>query len=163
MRGFQAAVACLICACSCFAAISSGLCDPYYVAIKKAKTQSYVGPGKNYKVACVYTIAGTPVIVTAKYDHWRKVRDATGYESWIHKSQLSTKRFVITISEAPAPLLKSSNDSSSVIAYVKKNVVMKLTIVRGNWCKVEMSYNGMGYSGWISKNNVFGVFDNETR
>jgi SH3-like domain-containing protein len=152
-----------MCVDGCFAAISSGVCDPYYATIKEAKTPSYVGPGKNYKIACMYTIARTPVIVTAKYDHWRRIRDAAGYVSWIHRSQLSIKRFVMAVSEEVAPLLENSNDSSKVVAYVKKNVVMRLVIVRGNWCKVEMSYNGIGYNGWISKSNVFGVFDNETR
>jgi SH3-like domain-containing protein len=151
-----------LCINGCFAAISSGICDPYYATIKNEQTPSYVGPGKNYKVACVYTIAWTPVIVIAKYDHWRKIRDASGYESWIHKSQLSTKRFVITISDEAMPIFDNFNDSSRVIAYVKKNVVMKLVTVRGNWCKIEVQYDGVKYSGWINKCGVFGIFDNET-
>jgi SH3-like domain-containing protein len=108
-------------------------------------------------------MAGTPVVVIAKYDHWRKIRDASGYESWIHKSHLSTKRFVMTVGDEAAPIFENFNDSSRIVAYAKKNVVMKLVTIRGNWCKVETQYDGIKYSGWISKCSVFGVFDNETR
>jgi SH3-like domain-containing protein len=144
-------------------AISSKFCDPYCATIKQSRTPIYVGPGKNYKILCLYTVSKVPVIVFAKYDHWRKIKDPEGTLGWIHKSKLSPQRFVMMINKNTVNLFKSSNSSSRVIAHIKKNVVMKLLSIRGNWCKVETSYNGAKYIGWINKKNIFGVFDNETQ
>ena len=141
--------------------IKSGLCSPYFASIKSNRVNAHVGPGKNYKVTCEYVAPGVPVIITAKYDHWRRVKDPDGVECWIHKSMLSPKRFVISISQTPIPLMKKTNDNSKIIAQIKKNVIMKLLSVRGNWCEVETIYKERKYKGWIKKNSVFGVSNNE--
>ena len=142
--------------------IKSGRCEPYYASIKSNRVNSHRGPGKEYKISYEYIQKGTPVMVIAKYDHWRKVKDPLGDESWIHKSMLSPKRFVIVMSENPAELRKKSNETSEILAYVKKNVVLELVTVRGNWCNVAFRGNAGRYSGWIKKSDVFGVFKNET-
>ena len=147
---------------SCNAEINSGICQHYYASIKANKANSHVGPGKDYKISCEYIVRGVPVVIIAKYDHWRKIQDPTGAVSWIHKSLLSPKRFVITIGDGVCQIRENSNDSANVIADVKKNVVMNLLSVRGNWCKVETTYLGKKYIGWIKKTSVFGVFNNET-
>lgn len=142
--------------------VKSGRCDPYYVSIKSNRVNSHRGPGKEYKISYEYIQKGTPVMVIAKYDHWRKVRDPIGDESWIHKSMLSSKRFVIVISEKPTKLMQKSNETSPTVAFVKKNVVLELISVRGNWCNVVFCGDTKKYSGWINKSAVFGVFESET-
>ena len=142
--------------------IKSGRCEPYYASIKSNRVNSHRGPGKEYKISYEYIQKGTPVMVIAKYDHWRKVKDPVGDESWIHKSMLSPKRFVIVMSTNPTELRQKSNETSKIIAYVKKNVVLELATVRGNWCNVIFRGNTGKYSGWIKKSDVFGVFENET-
>ena len=144
------------------ACIKSYRCEPYYASIKSNRVNSHRGPGKEYKISYEYIQKGTPVMVIAKYDHWRKVKDPLGDESWIHKSMLSPKRFVIVTSENATKLMQKSNESSDIVAYVKKNVVLELISVRGNWCNVVFRSNTENYSGWISKSSVFGVFKNET-
>lgn len=142
--------------------IKSGLCDPYYASIKSSRVNSHRGPGNEYKISYEYIQRGTPVMVIAKYDHWRKVKDPLGDESWIHKSMLSSKRFVMVMSEKPTKLVQKSNEASDIVAYVSKNVVLELISVRGNWCNVIFRGNAEKYSGWINKSDVFGVFENET-
>jgi SH3-like domain-containing protein len=143
------------------ASIKSCVCDPYYASIKSNKANSHFGPGQEYKIRFVYIQKGTPVMIVAKYDCWRKIKDAGGFESWIHKSLLSTKRFVITISDEPSKLISNLNDSSTLVAVVEKGVIMELLSMRGKWCRVRLADNG-NYNGWIMKKNVFGAFDNES-
>lgn len=146
-----------------FAFIKSGICDPYYASIKSNKVNSHKGPGKEYKISFEYVQKGMPVMIIAKYDHWRKIRDPFGSESWIHKSLLSPKRFLITTNNEPSKLMNESNDNSNLIALIKKNVIMELVAARGKWCNVKID-NGRGkYRGWIKKSDVFGTFDNEIR
>ena len=142
--------------------IKSGLCEPYYASIKSNKVNSHRGPGREYKISYEYIQRGTPVIVIAKYDHWRKVKDPIGDESWIHKSMLSSKRFVIVMNDGLTKLMSKSNETSQIVAYVKKNVVFELISVRGNWCNVVCRNGNWKYSGWIKKTDVFGTFENET-
>ncbi len=146
----------------CKADIKSGYCKPYYASIKSNRVNSHIGPGKDYRVVCTYIQAGTPVLITAKYDHWRKIKDPAGDECWIHKSLLSPKRHVIIKAKDVVPLTADTRESSKSIAFIKTNVVLELVTVRGNWCKVSVKYLNKKYSGWIKKNTVFGVFDNET-
>lgn len=146
-----------------FAFIKSGTCDPYYASIRSNKANSHRGPGTEYKISFEYIQKGTPVMIIAKYDHWRKIKDPFGSESWIHKSLLSQKRFVITVSNTPTKLMEESNDNSNLIAFVKKNVIMELVAARGNWCNVKIYNGGEKFRGWIKKSEVFGVFENEIR
>ena len=152
----------LLCLSDLNAYIKSGRCQPYYASIKSNRVNSHKGPGKEYKISFEYIQKGTPVMIIAKYDHWRKIKDPIGDESWIHKSMLSTKRFVIVMSEKPAKLMNKTNEASEIVAFVKKNVVLELMSVRGNWCNVVFRGNTGKYSGWIKKSDVFGVFENET-
>jgi SH3-like domain-containing protein len=146
------------------ARIVSGVCPPYYASIKYSKANSHKGPGTQYKVACAYVYPGIPVVITAKYDNWRRIKDPDGDESWIHKSKLSSKRSVIVICENGVALMDGRGERASIIAHVKKNVVMSLLSVRGNWCKVEVQNgdNGKRYIGWVENGKVFGVYDNES-
>jgi SH3-like domain-containing protein len=137
------------------------VCSPYYASIKANKVNAHVGPGKNYKIAREYIALGTPVVITAKYDHWRRIKDPEGEVYWVHKNMLSPKRFVISISKNLSILREDSNDNSRIIAKIKKNVIMKLISARGNWCKVGINYKNRKYDGWIRKDSIFGVFDNE--
>jgi len=147
---------------TCNSAINSGLCEHYYASIKSSKANAYKGPGKNYKISWEYVVRGIPVVIIAKYDHWRLIQDPSGDKVWIHKSLLSTKRSVITVKDSPSQLRENSSDTAKIIADIKKNVVMSLLSVRGNWCKIETLYRGKKYIGWIKKESVFGVSNNET-
>jgi SH3-like domain-containing protein len=140
-----------------------GQCSPHYVSIKQDRVNSHKGPGVQYKRAFAYIVSGTPVMVTAKYDNWRRIKDPEGCVSWVHKSQLSSRRSVIVTYDDGAKLLDSCSTRASVIAHVKKNVVMMLLSTRGNLCKVEVrnKSDGKKYVGWIENDKVFGVDGNE--
>lgn len=140
--------------------IKSGACEPYYASIKSNEANSHRGPGKEYKISYKYIQKGTPVMIIAKYDHWRKIKDSDGDESWIHKNMLSSKRFVI-VTNSTARLMDQTNNASKITAYIKKNVILELIAVRGKWCNVSFRGNIGKFSGWIKKSDVFGVFENE--
>lgn len=138
------------------AVLSSGLCEPYYVSIKSV-VNAHVGPGKNYKISWKYVVKGLPVVVVAKYDHWRMILDPQGDKTWIHKNFLSRKRYVICAQNSPAQLVNNVFGNPVVVAIVKKNVVMALLDVREGFCFVEVIYAGKKYRGWIKKSSVFGA------
>jgi SH3-like domain-containing protein len=131
------------------------------MSIKGDNVNARVGPGGNYKVRCIYVVCGLPVVVVAKYDTWYKIVDPDGDECWIHKSMLSPRRRVVVANVDATRIHERSNDSTCVIAYARKNVVMELVRIRGNWCEVSVAYNGSKVHGWVNRATVFGVADNE--
>ena len=153
-------VSCLQMSLNCQAKISSGLCTPYFVSLKVSTANLRVGPGRYYKIVLKYVNKGLPVLITAKCDHWRRITDPDGTSGWLHKSQLSTKRYVI-ITKNNVPLMSSTRDSAKVLATINKNVVMELKEIRGIWCKVHCRYNSKNFSGWVKKSDTFGTFDEE--
>lgn len=142
------------------AKISSGICKPYFVSIKRSPINLHVGPGKNYKVISTYVIKNVPVLVSAKYDHWRRITDPEGTQGWLHKNQLSVKRYVITVTDN-VKLMSGTNDNAKLIVMISKNVTLKLNEIRGNWCFISCQSGSKKFKGWVEKTNVFGVFKEE--
>jgi SH3-like domain-containing protein len=140
--------------------IESGICDPYFVSIKASEANLHVGPGKEYKTSLKYIVSKIPIMVIAKYDHWRKIQDIDGTTGWIHKSLLSNERYVMVNSDT-CILYANSSTNSKRIAYIKKNVPAKLLDIKDKWCKIKLNHNNSNYIGWTQKNLVFGVFKNE--
>lgn len=143
------------------ATIQSGTCKPYFASIKVSELNLHVGPGKHYKIICKYVTKCLPVLVTAKYDHWRRIKDPEGTVGWVHKSQLSNKRYVIVLKQCN--LVEDSNESAKLVAKIKKNVIMQLHGNRGNWCKVSVKFKKHNLKGWVSKSSIFGVFTDENQ
>jgi SH3-like domain-containing protein len=142
--------------------IESGVCQPYFVSLKSKETNLHVGPGPEYGILVKYVLKSLPVLIVAKYDHWRKIRDVDGVEGWIHKSLLSNERYVLV--NVPATYLCAEPSvGSSRAAMLKQNVTMKLLAINGAWCNAKTKYRGHTYIGWLPLNAVFGILDSEMR
>jgi SH3-like domain-containing protein len=109
-----------------------------------------------YKILVKYIVKGIPVLITAKYDHWRKIRDIDGTEGWIHKNFLSKERYVM-VKNSQAIMYRSPNIKSEHIASLKKNVIVRLISVKEKWCNVVLKYKDNIYTGWILNDFVFGA------
>jgi SH3-like domain-containing protein len=77
----------------------SGLPIPRFISISKKNANLRIGPGTRYPVDWIYRRRGVPVLVTAEFEHWRKVVDADGAEGWLHKSLLSGRRTAVVTNE----------------------------------------------------------------
>jgi SH3-like domain-containing protein len=136
------------------------LCAPFFVSIKAKEANLHVGPGQKYKVLFKYVVRWIPIVVLAKYDHWRKVKDIDGTEGWIHKNLLSTTRYVMV--NVPFAKLYSPQAVSPVpVASLKKHVILKLDAIEDDWCLVSTTYRGQKYSGHVEKKHLFGVLKSE--
>ncbi len=142
------------------AKISSGLCKPYFASIKRSPINLHIGPGRNYKIVSKYIMRNVPVLIDAKYDHWRRITDPEGTQGWLHKNQLSVKRYVITIKNN-VKLLSGTNEKAKLVVIISKNVTMKLNEIRGNWCYISCQSGNKKFKGWVKKTDVFGVFKEE--
>lgn len=131
----------------------SGFPVPRYVSLKVGKVNGRTGPSRQHPIAWQYRRKGLPLVVVAETEMWRKVRDVTGDESWIHKPALSGVRRVLILEEAT--LHSKPKDTARITALVDRNALLELMECNdADWCKVA-SANGL--KGWTQRYKLWGA------
>ena len=134
----------------------SGLPIPRFISISKKNANLRIGPGKRYPVDWIYRRRGVPVLVTAEFEHWRKVVDADGAEGWLHKTLLSGRRTAIVTVEVVNFHL-AGNTKAPIVFRAESGVIGALETCVDHWCKMKVRER----SGWIERHRIFGVLPGE--
>jgi len=138
----------------------SGLPLPRFVSLKTSKVNVRRGPSRQHPIAWAFTRKGVPVEVISESENWRLVRDAEGSEGWIYQGLLSGERSVVIApwdGEALHDIRKKPGTDSTVVARFEAGVIAEVRSCTGSWCRIESA----GYEGWISQNEVWGVYPDE--
>ena len=131
----------------------SGFPVPRYVSLKVGKVNGRTGPSRQHPIAWQYRRKGLPLVVVAETEMWRKVRDVTGDESWIHKPALSGIRRVIVLEEAT--LHSKAKDAARIMAILERNALLELEECNeADWCKVK---SADGLKGWTQRYKLWGA------
>lgn len=131
---------------------------PRYASLDRDKVFLREGPSYEHRILWVYRHKGLPVKIIAQFDVWRRVQDWQGSVGWIHSSMLSDVRTVMVTSRKPAPLRKSDDPSSKILALAQPGVIAKLEACRASACEVAAD----GIDGWLAKKNIWGVNTSES-
>jgi SH3-like domain-containing protein len=126
---------------------------PRFASLSSDKVFLRQGPGYDYRILWVYHRKGLPVIITAQYDVWRKVRFSDGTVGWVHVAMLSSHRTVLVTGGRDAPLRESSASGASVVALAAPGVIAQLRRCKAEVCDVSVD----GHSGWINKTRIWGA------
>jgi SH3-like domain-containing protein len=103
------------------------------------------------------------VEVIAEHEQWRRIRDSESTDGWVYHGRLSNRRTVIVRAgkggkEAQEQrLYKDENENSGVVAKLQPGVIANIERCTKDWCKVGVE----GYSGFIRKDAVWGVYADE--
>lgn len=135
----------------------TGLPLPRFASLRAAKVNLRAGPGVRYPVEWVYQRRGLPVMITAEFDAWRKVRDWRGTVGWIHRSMLTGKRTVIATGREVVLRRKPSADSPAV-ARAEAGVIARVLVCKADWCRIQAG----GISGWGRRAALWGTLPEET-
>ena len=131
----------------------SGFPVPRYVSLKVGKVNGRTGPSRQHPIAWQYRRKGLPLVVVAETEMWRKVRDVTGDESWIHKPALSGVRRVLVLEDAT--LHSKAKDDKRITAIVERNALLELEECNeDDWCKVRSTE---GLKGWTQRYKLWGA------
>ena len=134
----------------------SGLAIPRFVSLAADNVHLRAGPGVRYPITWVYKRLGTPLMVMAEYEYWRKVRDAEGTEGWMHRSLLSSRRTAVLRGEISN--LHALPDSKAPITLrAEPGVIGKLLECDKSWCQMELNNT----KAWIPRTAIFGPLDIE--
>lgn len=129
---------------------------PRFVSIKSNEVNARIGPTIKSPIEWVFIRKGEPVEIVAEYEQWRQIRDIYGEGGWVHSSVLSGKRSVIILGKEVLALTKSpSNDK--IVAKVSGNVRCLLKKCKEQYCQISCQ----GYTGWLAKSLLWGVYDTE--
>lgn len=134
----------------------SGLPIPRFVSLAADKVNLRSGPGVRYPVAWVFERRSLPVLVTAEFDYWRKVRDQDGAEGWVHKSLLSGRRYAQIVGQERALRREPRNDAP-VVLRAEPGVLGRLLACQEAWCRLEIAE----VAGWLPRQQIFGVLPAE--
>lgn len=125
---------------------------PRYVTLKKAEVNARRGPGLTHRIDWVFTRAGMPLRITAEYEHWRRVEDATGEGGWVQYAMLSGARSVLVATDM-AEFRGRADRASEVAFQAERGVIGRLLECSTDWCRVTVD----GNKGWVMKADLWGV------
>lgn len=125
---------------------------PRFVSLKASEGNVRRGPSLTHRIDWVFKQRNMPLMITAEYEHWRRVSDHDGAGGWVHYSLLSGKRTVL-VEEDMLGLRTRPDDKAPIRAQLEAGVVADLGKCIADWCQLEAD----GYQGWARKTAVWGV------
>jgi SH3-like domain-containing protein len=131
---------------------------PRYVSLKVKEANARRGPSLSHKIDWIYKRQNMPLEIYAEYENWRRVRDFEGLGGWVHYTLLSGSRYVLVKNELLEMRLLPSIDAQ-VIAKVPQHNIAALDKCNKDWCRIIDD----GYKGWVPKNGIWGVYENELK
>jgi SH3-like domain-containing protein len=134
----------------------SGLKLPRFVSLHADEVNVRAGPGVRYPVKWVFVRRRLPVEITAEFETWRKIRDSSGAEGWVHRAMLSGRRSIVVV-DKQTTMRRLPKTDSPAIARLNPGIVAQIERCDPVWCSVETQ----GYDGWIRRDDVWGLYKNE--
>lgn len=135
----------------------TGLKLPRFVSLRADEVNVRAGPGVRYPVKWVFVRRHLPVEITAEFETWRKVRDSSGAEGWVHRAMLISRRNVVVV-DKQTTLRRRPKDDSPAIARLNPGMVARVEECSAIWCNVTIQ----GYDGWLRRAGVWGLYPNES-
>ena len=122
----------------------------YFLMLKNNKVNVRFGPSLKSPIKYIYNKVNLPVKVIDKKENFRRITDHKKNSGWIHISQLKKSKSLVITSQKI--LFKKPTKYSKPIAKIEKGRLLIVKKCSDNWCIVKTEK----FSGWISKNNIWG-------
>ena len=133
----------------------SGKQVPRFETLRYAAVNGRTGPSRAHPVVWRYERKGLPVLIIKESEDWRRVRDPSGDEVWIHARMLEAGAGAIT--ETAVTLRVAPEQDSEEVARVEAGVLAKLGDCEAQWCEIQTG----GYSGWAPRKSLWGAETSE--
>lgn len=133
---------------------------PRFASLKSDKVNVRIGPTREHDVAVTYHKAGLPVEITAQHQNWLRIRDWEGTEGWVQQSLLTSLKRQVMIAPGRMPLVPLYK-SDSLTGNVVVDLEPRVTAIAKSCTKKACLIEGVGFTGWIDQNRLWGVYPNE--
>jgi SH3-like domain-containing protein len=126
---------------------------PHYMSLRADQADMREGPSFAHKVLWVYRHRGTPFLVTASFDIWRRVEAADGAVGWMSVAMLSDSRTVLVTGTGRAQLHAGADSESKVTGLAEPGAILGLKACVQDACRVA----AQGIAGWVVKTRLWGI------
>ena len=124
-----------------------------FLMLKNNKVNVRYGPSFDYPIKYIYKKIQLPVQLIDKKENFRRIIDHKKNGGWIHWTQLTKSKSLITTSKKI--LFKNPTKYSKPLAMLDTGRLLLVQKCEENWCNVKTDQ----FSGWVDKNNVWGNID----
>jgi len=121
-----------------------------FLMLKNNKVNVRYGPSFDYPIKYIYKKKQLPVQLIDKKENFRRIIDHKQNSGWIHWTQLTKSKSLITTSRKI--LFKNPTKYSKPLAKLDTGRLLLIEKCEKNWCNVKTDQ----FSGWVDKNNVWG-------
>ena len=121
-----------------------------FLMLKNNKVNVRYGPSFDYPIKYIYKKKQLPVRLIDKKENFRRIIDHKQNSGWIHWTQLTKSKSLITTSGKI--LFKNPTKYSKPLARLDTGRLLLIQKCEKKWCNVKTDQ----FSGWIDKNNVWG-------
>ena len=129
----------------------SGKAVPRFEVLKFAAVNGRSGPSREHPVVWRYERKGLPLLIIKESQDWRRVRDPSGDEVWVHARMLETGAAAMVQS---ATMMHDAADATSPeIASLEAGVLVQLGECEVKWCAVEVQ----NFQGWALREARWGA------
>ena len=135
----------------------TGLKIPRFVSTKTDESNLRVGAEKKYPKILTYNHKNFPLEIIGEYYDWRKTRDFEGNVGWLHKRLLKGNRYAIINSPYEEPVQILNKPEGKILGKIGKRNIVKVNRCLKKWCYILYEKK----KGWITKNNLWGTYDDE--
>lgn len=130
---------------------------PRWAALQGETTYVRAGPGAKYPIKWIFKKKGLPLEIIQEFDSWRKVRDESGDEGWVHQTLLTGARGVIVRADDLVPVRDKPDESARLVARAEPRAVMALGECTPVWCRIQ----AQGLRGWVQRKFLWGIYESE--
>ena len=135
----------------------TGLKIPRFVSTKTDESNLRVGAGKKYPKILTYNKKNFPLEIIGEYHEWRNIKDFEGNVGWLHERLLKGNRYAIINPPYEEPTHILEKPEGKIIGKIGKRNIVKVNRCLKNWCYIMFEKN----KGWITKNNLWGTYEDE--
>jgi SH3-like domain-containing protein len=128
----------------------------HFASLRAEKVYLRSGPSTDFPIQWVFVRRGLPVEILAAFDIWRKIRDSTGTEGWVHQGMLTGRRNVL-IAGSIRDLRHDPDPAAPVVAQLEPGVLAAVSKCTALWCEVRTG----GYRGWLRHDEIWGLEPDE--
>ena len=121
-----------------------------FLMLKNNKVNVRYGPSFDYPIKYIYKKKQLPVQLIDKKENFRRIIDHKQNSGWIHWTQLTKSKSLITTSRKI--LFRKPTKYSKPLAKLDSGRLLLIKKCEKNWCNVKTEQ----FSGWVDKNNVWG-------
>ena len=129
---------------------------PRFVSIRSGEVNVRTGPGIRYPIKWVIVRKNLPVEIVAEFEDWRKIRDISNDEGWVHRAMLTGRRHAIIDAEK-VEVKDKAKAGSKLVALANKGSILRINSCDEDYCEVEAN----DVDGYVKNKNLWGIYPDE--